>query len=470
MWVTRVSDLKAIDYVLFFGIIGLLPLLYQQGINLAQRPHFQFFPLSWGMFIAMVWLRGAALKVDRVRCWAGSIFIGMSLVTSIAAILLFSPWLAQLAAVVLCLGWMYSRLGGNAWHEPIAWISLLLITVPLPMNLDARLIQELQSMSTQSADQLMDVANISHLRRGNILEVRSGELFVDEACSGVDSLYALTAVALAIVLWNRQRFLTSVITLASIPIWAWQGNLLRIFSITWMLEKFQIDLTHGWKHSLLGLLVFGASAGSLLLFQTVVKAVLLPFPIRSVTSNAWHALFNKVVCWPGDNPALDERKERVQASVAKVNSTLNEVDIRSPNKSQARSLLIGAVSLVYVTIGIVSIFPLLKAGTWRSPLDRSNAISADLVKETFSYSNLANEFPNLVCNGFTTSHRETGSVFGEHSATWQFQEGLQTVQVSVDFPFPAFHRLESCYTNSGQKLGEPMVQVSAFSEKIWSKC
>ena len=63
----------------------------------------------------------------------------------------------------------------------------------------------------------MDLTQILHVRRGNIIEIASKPLFVEEACSGVDSQYALMAVAGGLLLVGRAGFLVSFLTTITVP-------------------------------------------------------------------------------------------------------------------------------------------------------------------------------------------------------------------------------------------------------------
>jgi len=60
---------------------------------------------------------------------------------------------------------------------------------------------------------------------------------------------------------------------------------------------------------------------------------------------------------------------------------------------------------------------------------------------------------------FQVVHRDRDSINGTHSATWQYMDGPQQVQVSVDFPFVGFHALEVCYLLTGCSLTEPVASV-----------
>ena len=79
-------------------------------------------------------------------------------------------------------------------------------------------------------------------QKGNIIEITARPLFVEEACSGVDSQYALMAVAGGLLLIGRAGLVVSLITIVTVPLWAILGNLLRIYSIVFALEF--LNLVH----------------------------------------------------------------------------------------------------------------------------------------------------------------------------------------------------------------------------------
>jgi exosortase len=132
---------------------------------------------------------------------------------------------------------------------------LLLVTLPPPFGWDKQLVSGLQSLSSFACSRLMDLTQILHVRRGNIIDISSKPLFVEEACSGVDSQYALMAVAGVLLLLGRAGFWVSLLTIITVPIWAILGNLLRIYLIVIGLEWFSTDLSQGSIHTILGLLV-----------------------------------------------------------------------------------------------------------------------------------------------------------------------------------------------------------------------
>ena len=433
------------DLFLMFGLVGLTPLLIVQCGYLASRKHLQFFPLAWLLFFAVVYLRGVpagAVTKWRQRLGRFAFFGALSIAT--LAVLRFSPWLGQVAALVLLFAWMQVRLGDTRWTEIVSWCGLLLITIPLPMNGDTLLIQNLQALSTRSASHLLDLFGTPHLARGNVLEVRTGELFVDEACSGVDSLYSLAAIALILIVWQQKSFLTAVVTLALVPLWSWLGNLIRIFVIATMLDRFGIDWTHGWPHTVLGMTLFTASFACMMLAQSAISLVLTPFPVDTVTTNFVHRIYNNCVCWPR-NTATSRKDMRLTVPKAAI-----------VNPRRWHSAVAALFCTVFLVLGGVTALPIMGIGPWKSRLQLLPSWTSQQVSDLFIESDLPKDLSGFQLSQFGVTHRETGSVFGEHSATWTFQNAGQPIQVSLDFPFAGLHELEGCYVGGGKRVDSPV--------------
>lgn len=438
------------DWWMIAGLLALAPLLAIQAKFLGERSHFQFFPIAVIFFIAMIVVhRRPTYTTSKPRMWTAICCQIAHMVLAVSGALFFSPWLAQLSAIFLCLGWMFVRLGGNPWHQLIAWASVLMIIVPPPRNFDQSLIQQLQLKSTSAASQLLDMTHVPHLPRGNILETRQKEMFVDQACSGIDSLYSLAAIALIFIIWNRQSALSSALLLLSVPAWAVFGNLLRIFTIVFVLDRFNFDLSTGWQHTLIGLVLFSVSSLGLLLTQKAIAELTKPFMFYSTGSGPLHVLYNTIVSWPSIDPTRNEN--RITESTL---ATHNPIELGHNYRSIFKFVGL-ATSLL---VALVSSWQIVAAT--QDSTTTSNPMTATIkdskVDEALTSDDLPAKWMDMSQLAFRTEHRETGSSFGEHSATWSYLDGTQPVVVSVDFPFLNIHNLDICYELSGNTIEKPI--------------
>ncbi len=429
-----------VDWVLIAGGCGIAPLLFVQSGNLWSRAHLQFFPLAWIGFIVVVYYFGRINDSDlALRKWIGAFQIGFSLLLTGLAVVAFSPWIAQLAAISLVLGWALIRLGGIHWANIVMWIGLLLITLPLPMNLDERIIQVLQIRSSGSASQILDLMGVKHLLQGNVIEVGDGRLFVDQACSGVDSLYALLAVSLLMILSRKRSLLIGIVQMLTVPLWAWFGNVVRLLVITIGFDRFQVDLLHGWQHTTLGLMTFSLAFVCMIFTQQLVYRLLSPLPVGRHNAGWAHKVYNWLVRWPNRSKgSIDVSTPSRAATVSPQNKGLSKVCVLT---------LAG-----FVLLGVVSFGPIWMVGPWKQVSVEPLEVDRGLVESTFVADSLPNDFGKSMRRDFRIEQRDLNDVFGEYSAIWYFQDNQRSMIVSLDFPFSGFHTLEVCYQLIGSQI------------------
>lgn len=87
--------------------------------------------------------------------------------------------------------------GGGRWTRHFAFaVAFPLISVPLPMGVEQEVIQRLTRMVTLLTTELANLTGIPAFQRGNLIEIGTGLLGVEEACSGIRSLQSSLLVAL----------------------------------------------------------------------------------------------------------------------------------------------------------------------------------------------------------------------------------------------------------------------------------
>src|SRR5436853_413288 len=81
-----------------------------------------------------------------------------------------------------------------------AWFFLWLL-IPPPLNLDQRLVTRLQTFTARQSSRLLDQLGVLHVMQGNVVVIPHKHLLVEEACSGINSLFSMLACTLFFVLW-----------------------------------------------------------------------------------------------------------------------------------------------------------------------------------------------------------------------------------------------------------------------------
>lgn len=417
--------ISVIDLVFAIALLSMTPMLYIQCNSLWERPHLQFFPMAWVAFVYFLYQRMGTptTAASTVRQFVALGIFAFSLAAAFEAVMISSPWLTYLAGIGVVTSWLLCRGGELKWPHAIGLTSLLWITLPLPAGYDNKLIQYLQSQSSFAASSVLDSMGILHLREGNILQLASKRLFVDEACSGVDSLYALMAISLTIVLWLRQPVTVAGCALLMVPVWASCSNIARLITIVLCFEWLGIDLASGTPHTILGLVVFAAAFGCDYAFIRFLGAAFDPPP----------------------------KKETAVQAVVPVSAT------HSP---AATCLIWGVPRKVGLAMAIFFCICFSGVGAYSTKALSRNTIFVypEFNQESLTQFRSSLELPTKLGEWTFQNkellERERNSAQGQFSHVWLYQTTAGTATISLDFPFRGFHLLDECYEGAGWRATE----------------
>jgi exosortase len=105
-------------------------------------------------------------------------------------------WLLALVVVAISLSFIYFT-GGGGWLRHFAFPFLFfLVAVPWPVRIEQVIIQDLMRAVTALNVISLQLAGVPALQHGNVIEVGSGFIGIEEACSGVRSLQATLMISL----------------------------------------------------------------------------------------------------------------------------------------------------------------------------------------------------------------------------------------------------------------------------------
>ena len=447
---------------LWLPLLGISPLLFLQGMHLWDRPHLQFFPVT----IAVVcWIAYSELPKEKkldggARFWSAVTILTFSYTLILVAFVFYSPWLAQLALIAAFLSWALVRLYATSLARIAAIWGLLLSTVPLPFAIDERLISKLQNWSSSACASALDALQVPNFLQGNILHIEQHTLFVEEACSGVTSLYSLISLALIFVVTQRRSFFHSALILFVTPLVAINGNILRLILISLGFEWWDIDLTKGYQHDAVGLVAFLSSAVALVCFNQLISLIFAPIPKLKSQKSLFRRCYNSVVGWPF--PSLNRGE----------NASNTELDLVKKEQNSPKTLVkkfsIGPIPLfpIFCVVYLLMFIPVLSvvvlrersAGAYVSPEIAAQFPTADLIKD-----DLKNGWQ---MTGYNFTSRDMRSNTGQYSHTWRLVKGEKIVIFSLDFAFLGWHGLENCYRSSGWKVFD--IDIKDKSRNDWS--
>ena len=137
---------------------------------------------------------------------------------------------------------------------------------------------------------------------------------VEEACSGVQSLFTLLFLAALIICGYRRRWLHGLIVLSTAAGLAGVMNTLRVCAVAIAWDSSQIDLSSGWQHDTLGyvalviagLLVLSADACCAFFLSSVPDLAVgsVGSEFRNPHVGFWNWMFTRRRRGEGDQPKV----------------------------------------------------------------------------------------------------------------------------------------------------------------------
>jgi exosortase len=464
------------------------PLAVLHLCQLWNRTHYQFFPLYILTLAALAWQRWPDSNHDecpigRNTRFAVRVLLMMELAALLAAVVLFSPWMGYMA-LLLGFGSLAIRLTGSATGGNLGPIwALAWLLVPPPFELDVRLIQNLQGKTALFSSRLLDLAGHRHLLEGNVLEFAGRQFFVEEACSGIQSLFSLTAIALLYSFWKGRSWLQGFVLVAAGALWALAANTLRVTIIGLVYARAQIDLSSGWPHDMLGYGLLGLAVLMLLstdeLSMYVLGSVVVPRGLGSRNPitlwwNRWVANVapNPEVQVPIEPRASNEPRAAGEPRVLDEPQFLDEW-VSPPHRSLPNAAPSWALVLSFAVLGVLQLVGMAGAAATSfaaAPGWLANIISAEALPESLAA---------WRCVDSKLEERPPGRNEGLYSRVWKYDAGAAgpadsasqfAAFVSFDYPFADMHELTNCYKGTGWAIRSRQVESCAWREETGEMC
>lgn len=246
-----VAGAAALFVALFFPILALRWRFYDEQPRYSHCP---MLPVVAGFWIWDRWERIRAVPRGASRA-------GVALVVASVVAYLYgrreSVNLVQHVAMLLTLvGGVWAMCGGRMLRALAFPLGYLFLTVPLPKTWDDAITQPLQRMATMVAEGAFDAFGWIVVRQGNVLQLPGLKLLVEDACSGVHSLYSLVALGIAWVgFTERPRWLRAVLVVSTVPV-ALAANSLRVIATGVLAYKVDPSYAVGTSHAMTGVIVF----------------------------------------------------------------------------------------------------------------------------------------------------------------------------------------------------------------------
>lgn len=413
-------------------------------IWLWSRDHYQFFPLVLCASAGLAWYRLQDAKWDHTPCLTFRIlaFAIAAFPLFAAAALFQSNWLGALAGILSLwtLIWFY---GGSTIADRLRGpVFLLLLAIPIPLNFDLKLIIRLQKIATAAASSLLDMLHIWHTTSGVAITTEKRSFMVEEACSGIHSLFSCLCAVIFVCVLRRSGFLRIVINAIQTAGWVIAANAVRVFLVIYAFSEWNLPLDKGWPHDALGVVTYALALGLSLstdrLILFFVPKSQTPFVDAGATYDSSRNVVSQFVTFLG-------------ASTKTVNRFLNHG--RFPEQLSIR-ILAGVLVLLFAPLAFLN-YARVIAGS-RAVAAAPNAEIAPKVVGNTSGAVTDTVVPNQVDRWQLVNteriNRTADDPQGTNSTVFTFTgEGL-TATFSVDGYYSEWHDLAYCYTALDWKL------------------
>jgi exosortase len=167
-------------------------------------------------------------------------------------------WPLTLGVVALSLYAVF-LLGGWPWVRHFAFpISFILVAIAWPYRIEHGLTQSLMQGVTGLTVTVLGWVDVLASQHGNVIEISTGVVGIDEACSGIRSFQSMLMGALFLGELYRLRWPHRLALIGSGVVVAFCLNVVRTLILTWRASDVGIELIDKW-HDPAGLSIFLAS-------------------------------------------------------------------------------------------------------------------------------------------------------------------------------------------------------------------
>ena len=260
---------------ILLGLLALYFPMYQEMAN-TLWPHEEFAhgPIILVVVLWLMWI-GRSKLVDagqEKNAVSGTILLSIGLFLYIVGhsqdIYLFETG----SQIPLLLGLLLLMYGAGIAKD--FWFPLLFLVflIPLPGVLVDTLTGPLKQQISVLVENILYVFGYPIARSGVTLSIGQYQLLVADACSGLNSMFSLSALGLFYAyLVQRQGWIHNTILLASILPIAFFANLMRVILLVLITYYFGDDVGQGFAHKAAGVVLFMAALISFIVLDGIIQ-------------------------------------------------------------------------------------------------------------------------------------------------------------------------------------------------------
>ena len=444
---SMVERLKGLGVIPLFVVILVcfLPLLMLHFRQLWLYEHYQYFPLLLIAYPFVIAENRASNPVPRRMSnhrISGLLIAGLC--TLAVAVIGWSPNMAAVGLVLASGGVLlhFYKTGQLIRFVPLWFVLFFLIKIPL--NIDVDLIFWLQGITSQMASRVLDFLGINHYLAGHNIRVANVDFAVEEACSGIQSLFSLLAMTALILAYYRRSLVHSILLMSAAVFWACMINVVRVVTLVTAFERFDIDLTADRPHEILGLVLFACAIGLMFSSDRLLLFFTADDTMEGEDDQIQHFR------------SLDETSSSPSPAAVQNDGSSAAVDQPSEYPSYRMRLVIVS-SFLFLALMQAGILLLTSRGL--SSINPDDPRFAAL----FTDEMLPEKLGRWTQTGFEKQARSLTNYQGRHTAKWNYESDLGRMVVAVDYPFLGWHELTGCYVAEGCNIDNREVNTEDYT-------
>jgi exosortase len=265
--------------LIFFG------LLWFEAIN-QLKPEWSLNPqYGYGWSVPLLalyllwkrWLSRPAPAPPHSPAWCVAIMIFCALlVFPIRFVAVANPdwrllsWAIALVVVTISILWIF-LVGGRSWLRHFAFpVLFFLVAVPWPTHAEQIVTQNLMRVVSGINVALMNAIGIPAVQHGNVIEVTSGLIGIEEACSGVRSLQGTLMISLFLGELYMFRLWPRIVLVAAGAALAFFCNVIRTAVLVWVGARHGTNAIESW-HDPAGLTILFVCLFGLWLLSLIIQ-------------------------------------------------------------------------------------------------------------------------------------------------------------------------------------------------------
>jgi exosortase B len=216
-------------------------------------------PIVLGVFCWLAWRSRAELLGASVRPapLAGSLLFAVGVLLDLGGRTQSLPFFEVASHIPVIAGLLLLLVGPHAVRHFAFPLLFLLFLIPLPGFVMDAITVPLKAVVSSSVEWLLNFAGYPVERSGVVLTLDGHDMLVADACSGLNSIFSLFALASLYAYVTRpHRALRTVALLAGIVPIAILANILRVAVLVLVTHHFGEDAAQGFMHGFAGMVVF----------------------------------------------------------------------------------------------------------------------------------------------------------------------------------------------------------------------